>query len=622
MHHPPLVTDALEYPAMNDDGRGGGVDSRLDLLEWLGALGRLNDELNHFEDIATFLDRIAETAALMFGCDFALLLVADADGTLRKAGAHGLDPDYLSSFRPFRPDERNDMWTPILEAIDSGQPVQVPDIDAEPRLRYWQPMGHRQGFRSFTSVPLISRAGCRGVLNVYNRMTRTFDALELALLRSIAGYAAAAVETATLHQERAQRLSQLTELLRQRELADDVHTLLTRTVLDRQGVIGIARALGQVLTAAVVIEDFGQRILAAVSQDEGRADVRALIRTARAVKPPSIGDVDSRRPSTLVNGEREDGRVLYAAPVVLDQRIVGTLWALVPAELDGSLVRRAIEHGTMAVALDMLGHKVQEQSRAQTDAQLLSDLLGAAGRSSAELVMETADRLGYDLRSPQLALLAGDPDGVADGETLQSAIEAVRSGLGDRACQPFTARHGNVVAVLLPAGENFVLSPDQAAAAMRKALDPHPRTAAWPVVMAGMCQDLAAIRDNLALGENLLRLARRSRRPGTILDARRLGVYRLLVETSDVERLRALREEVLGSLLAYDERHGSSLVDTLECYLANDLRAKVTAKELMIHINTLTYRLGRIQEILGVEIKSPSNLVTLQLGLTIHRVLG
>lgn len=76
------------------------------------------------------------------------------------------------------------------------------------------------------------------------------------------------------------------------------------------------------------------------------------------------------------------------------------------------------------------------------------------------------------------------------------------------------------------------------------------------------------------------------------------------------EQLRALRETVLGGLTAGDP-HGK-LRATLEAYLrGRDLAG--LAEELGVHVNTLRYRLKRVEELLGASLTDPETLAKLWL---------
>ena len=64
----------------------------------------------------------------------------------------------------------------------------------------------------------------------------------------------------------------------------------------------------------------------------------------------------------------------------------------------------------------------------------------------------------------------------------------------------------------------------------------------------------------------------------------------------------ALRQ-VLAPLINYDEVHGSDLVFTLTVYLKNEGHVAGSAEVLFLHRNSVLYRLQRIQELSGLDIR-------------------
>lgn len=86
---------------------------------------------------------------------------------------------------------------------------------------------------------------------------------------------------------------------------------------------------------------------------------------------------------------------------------------------------------------------------------------------------------------------------------------------------------------------------------------------------------------------------------------RSLGICRLFFEISNTQSVREYCRESLEPLYRMDRETGSSLVDTLRCYLLHNGHLVKTAKELFIHRNTLLYRLGQIREALHVDLNDP-----------------
>jgi len=75
----------------------------------------------------------------------------------------------------------------------------------------------------------------------------------------------------------------------------------------------------------------------------------------------------------------------------------------------------------------------------------------------------------------------------------------------------------------------------------------------------------------------------------------------------------------LRPLIQYDEAHRSDLILTLDCYLAVNQNLALAARQLKIHRHTVTYRLDKIVELLGVPL-TPEVMLDLRLALVANRL--
>ena len=95
----------------------------------------------------------------------------------------------------------------------------------------------------------------------------------------------------------------------------------------------------------------------------------------------------------------------------------------------------------------------------------------------------------------------------------------------------------------------------------------------------------------------------------------------LLGEIADLVRARAeLRDPRLQALSDYDQERGAALVDTLERYLQRFGDVRAAADDLHIHPNTLRYRIGRAEEILGMSLEDPDARLLLQIQLLVRAI--
>jgi DNA-binding PucR family transcriptional regulator len=99
----------------------------------------------------------------------------------------------------------------------------------------------------------------------------------------------------------------------------------------------------------------------------------------------------------------------------------------------------------------------------------------------------------------------------------------------------------------------------------------------------------------------------------------RYALYSLLFDTERVCELDRFISDSIGPLLAYDQRRGTDLVDTLSAYYVHRTNVAATARALFVHVNTLLKRLDRADTVLGLD-RRRANDLELQLGLKLHQL--
>ena len=94
-----------------------------------------------------------------------------------------------------------------------------------------------------------------------------------------------------------------------------------------------------------------------------------------------------------------------------------------------------------------------------------------------------------------------------------------------------------------------------------------------------------------------------------------MGVDKLLMAVDDPALLAEFASEVMGRLTEYDRAHGSDLSAVLRMYLEHNGSVRDTAAKLFVHRNTVTYKLNKVESILGVSLADFETRVELYLAL-------
>ena len=95
-----------------------------------------------------------------------------------------------------------------------------------------------------------------------------------------------------------------------------------------------------------------------------------------------------------------------------------------------------------------------------------------------------------------------------------------------------------------------------------------------------------------------------------------LGLYRILCQIKNKKALKDFMEETVLPLVEYDARHKGVLCRTLRAFLESGNQQE-TADKLIIHRQTLGYRLRKISEVVRRDLNSPKDRFDLYMGLLI-----
>ncbi len=104
----------------------------------------------------------------------------------------------------------------------------------------------------------------------------------------------------------------------------------------------------------------------------------------------------------------------------------------------------------------------------------------------------------------------------------------------------------------------------------------------------------------------------------SVVTSDEVASYELLLASVPGSVLRSFTERLLGPLLAYDERHKAELLSTLREFLACSGSWNACAAAMYVHVNTVRYRIRRIEELTGRDLSRLDDQVDFFLALRIR----
>ncbi|HYB24584.1 MAG TPA: GAF domain-containing protein, partial [Solirubrobacteraceae bacterium] len=480
----------------------------------------------------------------------------------------------------------------------------------DPRMKY-VPLLQEERFQSMVAVPILSRsADTLGVIVLHTEAPREFTEDTLKLLVHIASLVSGAIENAQLYQRERRRVDTLTRLA---GLGGEV---ASATDAEDLGAI-VAKGTRRLLEA-----EFCQ----VYRLDPDDSGLQLLISDPPDVaSPPTLSAAGFLIDALDGAGPGASARSLWPGldigdllltPLTAGGERLGLLCAGSPSRRsfsgEDTELARAIAH-IAAVAI-----KRAELIEHLTNANIVKDLFEALAAGATSFAVAKAAEVRCDLTAPFLMVCAEPAAGIEPASVeWREAAEALGRALAARHPRAAIEAGPGPVRAAVPLGAGGAERVEELVHACQE-LGSHTRAAIGvSQVRSSGAEATRAYREALdaaTIGHALLG-------DGGAIAYSQLGAYRYLVHIDADEAPRDRMREAVDVLIDYDNRRRSSLLDTLERYLAERRSVIESARALFIHPNTLRQRLARIEELTGVELDH-DDLLSLELAIKLARLHG
>ena len=137
----------------------------------------------------------------------------------------------------------------------------------------------------------------------------------------------------------------------------------------------------------------------------------------------------------------------------------------------------------------------------------------------------------------------------------------------------------------------------------------------YPPGGAGSRWTAAGVAGAMAQARQARRLAGLLGGGAPLVEAAEVGSVELLLAAVPGEARRAFRARLLAPLLDYDREHGTELVRTLRVFLDCSGSWTKAADAMFVHVNSLRYRIRRVEELTGRDLGSLADQAALLLAL-------
>ncbi len=408
------------------------------------------------------------------------------------------------------------------------------------------------------------------------------------------------------------------------ERADALHTALTHIVLEGGDLARIAEAVGDALGCGVVF-----------TSTDGRERAAHLDEAQRA----AMSDADLLDPTGRVRVERidPDGTAVGDGEALV-RRVVAAgvdLARLVALRPDGRIHSsdvHALERAAIVAALLVTRVEAITAVENKYRGDFLRDVfLGRAGEE--DYVAEHAQAFGWQLDRPVMVVVAVlDPDAIA---ALKPTAEDRRA-WNDRfahAWRQVAATVDHTIASVAFSREVVTLvpvDPSAGAAAGHAEVDRLTEAVrgdrgggriAFSAGVSRVAHDLSDLPEAYRQAQRAVEIGRRVHGGGSVTRFDQLGLHRLLALVPDPAELTSFAADVLGPL-AERTPEAADLRETLQVLLDTNFNVAEAARAQFFHYNTMRYRVGKLQRLLGPVATDPHLRLDVAVALRALEIVG
>jgi hypothetical protein len=556
-------------------------------------------QLGGIRDVSEVSQLVIERARFLLKTDLAFIALRDPDGrVLHMLACVGhRTQEFMGLARPVEQGiavyERRPMYS--ADFLNDNRLSHHPDTDARVRA---------EGIRSLLVVPLGGREAIVGMLAVANRSVHSFTKREVLLLSEVGAQAAVTLDNVRLYSDAVSRAAAADAMrirtgraLQQLETVQAAHDAMIDALVAGQGIAGVLAILSRTFAVPVVATDWRNTVLAHSGAEEWLDSKGQLARSLLSRSgPDAAGSGPSGDEEAVLRGGSL--RVRVATP----DESLGYLWfpAVTGVDAGHPLVATA-RRAARVLALEIIRARVAVETERRLGRDFLLNLLSDAPADPAmleSLARQVWRRYGSAHRP--VAIRVG-----REWPTPTSQLERARRTIAHARPADLVAAHrGEIVLMLAETGRDRA---GDELTRLRGLLGA--QGLELSMVVGTECRDLSEDRRcTLACIHLHELLGFRS-----MVWLEELESLTILFDASDRKRLDQFVNSVLGPVAERPE-----LLSTLRAYYALGRNRARAARHLNVHVNTLRYRLERIESLIGLSFDDPAKEAAIQLAVAVR----
>lgn len=417
------------------------------------------------------------------------------------------------------------------------------------------------------------------------------------------------------------------------QTSEDIHKSLTKLVIESKGLESICLTISNLVNNPVILCDQWFNGMASGGSKKSKLDNAAINACLQELsdaylRPPQHQTIPARNNQLIVQQRFHSETLQKEAlvyPITVENEINSYLIVIEQNGIVDEADMIALEHGATVIALELLKQRASFEAEERLRLDILQNLLEHADLND-ESFRKKAHIIGLNLSGSMLAIILSGRLINFQGEVKPFASQE-RKRLIQRLTshiQRYDPRAFLVMRYDDMVGLIHIESPDQSAEEafidyMQQEIEQINNTEGSQLVIAGIgtiCSDLSSYKRSYTEAQLAVDAASAFSQ-GSVVGFSRLGYNRLLLLINDREELYRYCADTLGPLLENDKE--GVLLETLSVYLACNGNRNEISRTMFLHVNTVNYRISKIEELLKMNLKSIETRTTLFFALEIYR---
>ena len=478
--------------------------------------------------------------------------------------------------------------------------------------------------RNLLGIPLFANRRIIGALLMANKSeAASFSQDDQELLMILGSQLGIALENCRLYEKidkeleiKVNELELVNEKLRKQhiilEKSLEMHNQLTGLVLGGKGIEAICETLSDFVGSPVQIEDHNFSIKASTIQktDKNHINGKELVENEKYNSQVFKLCKERNTVELFLNVNTQQ----YIVPIVAGQQFMGLISAIFVQKPIRQLDKVALEQGATIVALEMLKQRAAVEQTKRLKESFL-ELVLDQNYESTEWMHHRALQLGFNLKnSYQVITVEVVPK--QEDRSRPELLQEIKDFCIDSFPHSTVITKNTHILIILSFDQNehgdgvklFVQL-------LKKRLISLLRSGTWWVTIGTLCHKIEDCHISYRNAVTSLDIMKSLNLKNRVVSYNNLGIFSLI--EINPQNFAEFAKRTIGPLIVYDQDHNTQLVKTLSLFFKNNGNVLKAAREGYLNPSTVKYRLRRIQEITGLDLKETETCLQLQLALRI-----